>query len=136
MISKSKAVTIASAVTLTGSAAVVGDTFDVRNNTTLSLGVTWSKTTATALVLLVEGSMVKGSWSAPFPLALAVDTSATITSGVATASIGALRYTVDTGGSYHLRLDVGGMHQIRVKAHETGTPGGAITITATAVQEG
>jgi hypothetical protein len=136
VVSKSKRVTIASAYSLTGSSAVAGDPFDVRNNTAISLVLDWSKGgSATALLVRVEGTQIKGDWSASAEIPIALDLSGSISSGVGTAPVGALRYSLDTGGRYHLPVDVAGFHQIRVKAHETGTPGGTLTIHATGVQE-
>lgn len=135
-ITKSKAVTLASAVALTGSAAVVGATFDCRNNTTVSFRVTYTKGgSATGATLILEGTQVKDDWAAPVEVPVALDFSGTLSAGVATAPLGKMRYSLDTAGSYHLPVDSAGMHQLRVKALEGGTPGGTLTIVATGVQE-
>lgn len=136
MYSKTKVVTLGSAVTLTGSDAVIGSpgTFDVRNNRELSLLVDWTKGTATALELLVESSPVDSGddW---YPHPLASDAGATFSSGVATQAVGTLRYSITATGRHHLPVRIFGAHRIRVKAKETGTVGGTLTVKASAVQE-
>jgi hypothetical protein len=134
-ITKSKAVTLGSA-TLTGSAAVVGDVFDVRNNTTVSLRLSYTKTTGTLMVVSVEGTLVKDVWTSAVKVPIALDTSGTISGAAITIPLAGASYSLDTTGVYHLPVDVAGMHQIRVKAHETGTPGGTLAVAASAVQGG
>lgn len=141
MYSKTKVVTLAAAQTLTDTDAVMGDpaaanpgVFDVRNNRELSLLVDWTKGTATALELLVESSPVDSGddW---YPHPLASDAGATFSSGVATQAVGTLRYSITATGRHHLPVRIFGAHRIRVKAKETGTVGGTLTVKASAVQE-
>ena len=139
MYSKSKAVTLATAQTLTGSDAVVGDTsangvFDVRNNREVSIFLDWAKASATALEILVEASPVStgDDW---YPHPIASDASASFSAGVVTQASGTLRYSITATGRHHLPVRLFGAHRIRVKAKETGTPGGTLTVKATAVQE-
>ena len=136
MISKSKSVDLAAATVLTGSAAVIGEAFDTRNNTSVSLRLTYTKVSATALILSVEGTTAKGVWTSAFKVPIALDTSGTISGAAITIPLAAASYSLDTTGVYHLPVEVAGAHQIRVKAHETGTPGGTLAIAAVGVQEG
>lgn len=136
MITKSKAVTLASATTLTGSAAVIGNVFDVRNNVSISLALTYVKTTGTLMVVSVEGTQVKDVWTSAVKVPIALDTSGSISAAAITIPLAAASYSLDTSGTYHLPVDVAGMHQIRIKAHETGTPGGTLAIVATGVHGG
>lgn len=133
---KSKAVALGSA-TLTGSAAVVGDpgTFDCRNNTTVSLRLTYTKVSATLARVIVEGTLAKDDWTNPFEVPIALDLSGALSAGAVDAPLGKMRYTIDTTGVYHLPVEVAGAHQIRVKALETGTPGGTLAVSAVGVQE-
>lgn len=133
---KSKAVTLGSA-TLTGTAAVIGSpgTFDCRNNTTVSLRLAYTKVSATLAKVIVEGTLVKDDWASAFEVPVALDLSGSLSAGVGEAPLGALRYTLNTTGVYHLPVEVGGAHQIRVKALETGTPGGTLAVAAVGVQE-
>jgi hypothetical protein len=134
--SKTRAVTLATAQALTGSDAVVGSpgTFDTRNNRELSLYFDWTKTSATALELLLESSPVDSGdeW---YPHPIASDASATFSSGVVTQTSGTLRYSFTAGGKHQLPVRLFGARRIRVKAKETGTPGGTLTAKVTAVQE-
>jgi len=137
--SKSKAVTLATAQTLTGSDAVVGDTsangvFDVRNNREVSIFLDWAKASATALEILVEASPVStgDDW---YPLVLGADAGASFSAGAVTQTSGTLRHSITVTGKHHLPARVFGAHRLRVKAKETGTPGGTLTLTVTAVQE-
>jgi len=137
-VNKSKRVTLATDAALTGSAAVIGDpgTFDCRNNTTVSLVIDWTKgASATGLTVIVEGTQVKDVWTAAVEVPIALDTSGSITAGVGTATLGKMRYTLGTAGRYHLPVDCAGMHQLRVKALESGTPGGTLSVHASGVQE-
>lgn len=141
MYSKTKAVTLAAAQTLTGTDAVMGDpaaanpgVFDVRNNREVSFYLEWAKASATALEVLVESSPVDSGddW---YPHPLASDAGASFSSGVATQTIGTLRYSITATGRHHLPVRLFGAHRIRVKAKETGTVGGTLTVKASAVQE-
>lgn len=135
--SKSKRVALtAEAAALTDSAAVIGLPFDCRNNTTVSFVIDWTKGgSATGLVVIIEGTQVKGVWTDAVEVPIALDTSGSITAGVGTATLGKMRYTADTSGKYHLPVDSAGMHQLRVKAYETGTAGGTLAVYATGVAE-
>ena len=135
-VSKSKRVTLASATALTGSSAVVGDPFDCRNNTTVSFVLDWTKGgSATGLTVRVEGTMVKGDWDAAVEVPIALNFGGSLSAGVGEAPLGHMRFTLDTAGRYHLPVDCAGMHQLRVKAHESGTAGGTLTVYAAGVQE-
>lgn len=131
MSSKSKPVTIASAISLTGTIAVVGDpgTFDTRNNDRASLMVSWAKhADETLLTVEVQGSLDGTTWAS---VPVVVDASATITSGVAAAALGELRYTRSVTGAFHLPLDLHGVQKIRVRAKsDTGGSRGTITVVA------
>ena len=60
MAEKSKPVVIASAVALTGTIAVVGNTFDTRDNEYVSLVANWSKhSDETLLTLEVQGTLAR-----------------------------------------------------------------------------
>lgn len=132
---KSKVVALGSA-TLTASAAVIGDTFDCRNNTLVSLLLTYTKGgSATLARIIVEGTMVQGTWTDAFEVPIALDLSGSLSAGAVDAPLGKMRYTLDTSGVYHLPVEVGGAHQIRVRALETGTPGGTLAVAAVGVQE-
>ncbi len=134
-ISKSKAVTLASAVALTGSAAVIGNPFDCRNNNEVSLNFAYTKGgSATLVTIIIEGTQTKDTWTNAVEVPISLDFSGALSAGLATAPLGKMRYTIDTTGSYHLPVNVAGMHQIRVKALEGGTPGGTLGIIATGVQ--
>ena len=128
--SKSKAVTLATTVALTGTAATIGSTFDVRDNARVSLVVSWAKhADETLLTVDVQGTLDGATWVS---LPVVVDASATITSGVAAAALGALKYTRDVTGAVHLPLEVYGMRTIRVQASST-TGGSRGTLTVVAV---
>lgn len=135
MTSKSKAVTLASTVTLTGSAATIGDpgTFDVRNNGRASLVLTWAKhADETLLTVDVQGTVDDATWaSAP----VVVDGGASISSGVAAAALGALKYTRDTTGSFHLPVELYGLRKIRVQAFSTSGGAGRGTLSVVAAGE-
>lgn len=136
-VTKSKAVALGSA-TLTGSAEVVGTpgTFDCRNNTTVSLRLSYTKGgSATLCRVIVEGTLVKDTWTDAFEVPIALDLSGALSAGAVDAPLGKMRYTLDTTGVYHLPVEVAGAHQIRVKALETGTPGGTLAVSAVGVQE-
>lgn len=136
MVSKSKSVSLGSA-TLTGSAAVVGNAFDTRNNTVVSLRLAYTKGgSATLCRVIVEGTLVKDNWADAFEVPIALDLSGSLSAGAVDIPLGAMRYTLDTSATYHLPVDVAGAHQIRVKALETGTPGGTLAVAAVGVQEG
>ena len=63
MAEKSKPVVIANAVTLTGSIAVVGSTFDTRDNEYISLVINWAKDAAeTLLTVEVQGTLDGTTW--------------------------------------------------------------------------
>ena len=135
-VNKSKRVTLATDAALSGSAAVIGDPFDCRNNTTVSLVLAWTKgASATGLTVRVEGTQVKGVWTEAAEVPVALDFSGALSAGLGTAPLGKMRYTLDTAGRYHLPVDCAGFHQLRVLASEQGTPGGTLTVYATGVQE-
>lgn len=132
MSAKSKPVTIADAVSLTGSIVVVGDVFDTRSNSRVSLMVTWAKhADETLLTVEVQGSL-DGTTYASVPVV--VDASATISSGVAAAALGELRYTRDVTGAFHLPVELHGVRYLRLRAL-SATGGSRGTITAVAVGE-
>lgn len=132
MSSKSKAVTLASAVSLTGTAATIGDTFDVRNNSRVTLLVTWTKhANETLLTVDVQGTVDDTTWTtAP----TTVDGSASISSGVVAAALGALKYTRDVTGAFHIHLDTYGMKRVRVQA-SSATSGSRGTLSVVAAGE-
>lgn len=141
MYSKTKAVVLAAAQTLTDTDAVMGDpaatnpgVFDVRNNREVSFYLDWSKGSATALEVLAESSPVDSGddW---YPHPIATDAGAAFASGVVTQTAGTQRFRVEATGRHHLPLRVYGAHRMRLKARETGTADGTLTVKATAVQE-
>lgn len=129
MVSKSKAVTLASAVELTGSAATVGATFDVRNNARGSLAVTWSKhADETLLTVDVQGTLDDVVW---FTLPTVINGGASISSGVAAAAHGAVKYTRDVTGVFHVPVETYGVKRLRVQAlSASGGPRGTLTVVA------
>lgn len=130
--SKSKATTIATNVALTGSAATIGNTFDVRNNRRASVIATWTKhANETLLTVDVQGTVDGTTWTT---LPVVVDGSATISSGVAAAALGALKYTRSVTGSFHLPLETFGCRTIRVQASST-TSGSRGTLSLIAAGE-
>jgi hypothetical protein len=127
---KSKPVVLASAVALSGTIAVVGNTFDVRDNEYVSLVVNWAKNAAeTLLTVEVQGTLDGTTWVA---IPVVIDGSATIASGVATAALGELRYTRDVTGAFHVPLELNGIRTLRVRALSTSS-GARGTLTVTAV---
>jgi hypothetical protein len=127
---KSKPVVLASAVALSGTIAVVGNTFDVRDNEYVSLVVNWAKNAAeTLLTVEVQGTLDGTTWVA---IPVVIDGSATIASGVATAPLGELRYSRDVTGAFHVPLELNGIRTLRVRALSTSS-GARGTLTVTAV---
>lgn len=130
MAEKSKPVVIANAVALTGSIAVVGSTFDTRDNEYISIVANWSKhVDETLLTIEVQGTLDGTTWVA---IPVVIDGSATITSGIATAALGEVRYTRDVTGAVHLPLELNGIRTVRVRALSTSS-GSRGTLTLTAV---
>ncbi len=125
---KSARKVLAGAAALTGTLDPVGVALDAANFGRVSLELVWVKGgSATLLELVVEGDLGAGVW---VPLEEIYDAGATVTAGVATAASGYLKRTYDTAGSYGLTVDTGAFRRVRVKARETGTPGGTLTIAA------
>jgi len=126
---KSKAVTLATTIALTGSAATIGNTFDTRDNERVSLAVTWAKhADETLLTVELQGTLDGSTW---FDLPVVVDGGATIASGVAAAALGALRYTRSVTGAFHLPVDIYGVRTIRVRASSTtGGTRGTLSVVA------
>ena len=133
MSSKSKAVTLASAVALTGAATTIGETFDVRNNSRASLVLTWTKhADETLLTVDVQGTLDDSTWCS-WPTV--VDGAATISSGVAAAAHGALKYTRSVTGEFHLPVETYGAKRIRVQALSATGGAGRGTLTVVAAGE-
>jgi hypothetical protein len=123
-------VTLATTVALTGSAATIGSTFDVRDNKRVSLAVSWAKhADETLLTIDVQGTLDASTW---FTLPVVVDGAATITSGVAAAALGALKYTRTVTGTVHIPVEVYGARSIRVQA-TSATSGSRGTLSIVAV---
>ena len=130
MAEKSRPVVLASAVALTGSIAVVGNTFDTRDNEYVSLVADWSKhADETLLTLEVQGTLDGTTWVA---IPVVIDGSATIASGLATAALGSVRYTRDVTGAVHIPLELNGIRTLRVRALSASS-GSRGTLTVTAV---
>lgn len=132
MAAKTARSVLATAVTLTGTLAVVGDAYTTaRICERVTLELVWSKGgSATLLEVVIEGDLGSENWAPAEPV---YDAGASVSSGVATAASGYLKHTYDLGGSYCLHIDAGAFRSIRVKARETGTPGGSLTIAAAGV---
>lgn len=132
MSSKSKATTLATTVALTGSAATIGNTFDVRNNRRASLIVTWTKhANETLLTVDVQGTVDGTTWAT---LPVVVDGAATISSGIAAAAHGGLKYTRDATGAFHVPVETYGCRTIRVQA-SSATSGSRGTLSIVAAGE-
>ena len=141
---KSKRLLLASIQTLTGSDAVLSTgggaasgVFDVRSNAEVTFEVAYTKGgSATALEVVVESALLAspaiGDWT---PHEVVLDLSASITAGVATVTAGTQRRSYTTTGRYMIHLRTYGAHRMRIKAKETGTPGGTVTVYATGAQE-
>ena len=129
MAEKSKPVVIANAVTLTGSIAVVGSTFDTRDNEYISIVANWSKhADETLLTIEVQGTLDGTTWVS---IPVVIDGSATIASGVATAALGELRYSRDVTGAFHIPLELNGIRTLRVRAFSASAGArGTLSITA------
>jgi hypothetical protein len=139
-ISKTKAVALSTAQTLTASLAVIGSpgTFDVRNNERITLELTYAKGTDTSCTLVVEGCLDPAATSPVWlPAEAAADVSGSLTAGVFTTPMGYRRRSLDTSGTYAIHLDVGAFHRVRVKALATagGTPDGTLAVRCAGVQE-
>jgi hypothetical protein len=127
---KSKPVVLANAVALTGSIAVVGSNFDTRDNEYLSIVANWAKhADETLLTIEVQGTLDGTTWVA---IPVVIDGTVTITSGIATAALGSVRYTRDVTGAVHLPLELNGIRTVRVRALSTSS-GSRGTLTLTAV---
>lgn len=137
MASKSKRTTLATAVTLTGSAAVIGNTLDTRLASevtflfTLTLGTGGSSPT---VVTEVQGSLTDdgSDWVAAESVS---DVSGAISAALAIIPSGVRKRSYDTAGDYSVTVSVGAFRRLRVKAYETGSPSpfGALTIVAAKV---
>jgi hypothetical protein len=126
---KSRPVVLATTVALTGSIAVVGNTFDTRDNEYISLVINWAKDAAeTLLTVEVQGTLDGTTWVS---IPVVIDGSATIASGVATAALGELRYSRDVTGAFHIPLELNGIRTLRVRAFSaSGGARGTLSITA------
>lgn len=127
MAAKTARTELASGVVLTGTLAVVGVVYETaRICDRVTFTLTWSKGgSATLLEVVIEGDLGGGNWHAAEPV---YDAGASVSSGVASAASGYLKHTYDTGGTYPLHVEVGAFRSLRVKARETGTPGGTLSV--------
>jgi hypothetical protein len=139
-ISKTKAVALGTAQTLTAALAVIGSpgTFDVRNNGSVTLELTYNKGTDTSCTLVVEGCLDPTATSPVWlPAEPAADVSGSLSGGVFTTPQGYRRRSFDTSGTYPVHVDCGAFHRLRVKALATagGTPDGTLAVRCAGVQE-
>ena len=139
-VSKSKAVVLSTAQTLTTSLAVIGSpgTFDVRNNESITFEFTYAKNSDTGCVFVVEGSIDPTAGSPVWlPAEPAADVSGSLSGGVFTTPQGYRKRSFDTSGTYPVHVDCGAFHRLRVKALATagGTPDGTLAVRAAGVQE-
>lgn len=139
-VSKSKAVVLSAAQTLTASLVVIGSpgTFDVRNNESITLEVTYAKGTDTSCTLVVEGSIDPSAGSPVWlPAEPAADVSGSLSGGVFTTPQGYRKRSFDTSGTYPVHVDCGAFHRLRIRALATagGTPDGTLAVRAAGVQE-
>jgi len=139
-VSKSKAVVLSTAQTLTTSLAVIGSpgTFDVRNNESITIELTYAKGTDTSCTLVVEGCLDPTAGSPVWlPAEPAADVSGSLSGGVFTTPQGYRRRSFDTSGTYPVHVDCGAFHRLRIRALATagGTPDGTLAVRAAGVQE-
>jgi len=139
-ISKTKAVALGTAQTLTAALAVIGSpgTFDVRNNESVTLELTYNKGTDTSCTLVVEGCLDPTATSPVWlPAEPAADVSGSLSGGVFTTPQGYRKRSFDTSGTYPVHVDCGAFHRLRVKALATagGTPDGTLAVRCAGVQE-
>lgn len=139
-VSKSKAVVLSTAQTLTTSLAVIGSpgTFDVRNNESITVELTYAKGTDTSCTLVVEGCLDPTAGSPVWlPAEPAADVSGSLSGGVFTTPQGYRKRSLDTSGTYPVHVDCGAFHRLRIRALATagGTPDGTLAVRAAGVQE-
>ena len=120
---------LATAQVLTGSFAVVGTAYDTTYLSEVTFELVWGKASATGLELAVEGRLSSaGQW---IPAEPTYDAGAAIVDDVAEVATGFLlhQYTVE-GALPALVVPVGGFRELRIRARETGTPGGTLDAAA------
>ena len=123
---------LATAQVLTDTLAVVGVIYDTTYLSEVTFELTWTQADATQLLVLVEGRLsTAGAWIPAEPV---YDQAATITDDVALAASGALGHTYTLGGALPaLRVPVGAFRSMRLRAAETGTPGGTLAAAVAGV---
>jgi len=132
MIYKAAPTVLASALTLTGSLVASTTEVDTSLASYVTLFVDYTKGGSATLLELVVEEQVQGdtTWRQT-----SAQSSGTPSGGAVAVELVSTTYTVTATGSREITVPCYGASKLRVKVRETGTPGGTITVKASAVQE-
>lgn len=127
LIYKSAPEVIRAAAALTGS-LVASSEVDVSADSYVDVDVDYTKGGSATLLELVPEVQIQGdtTWRG-----ISAQNAGSVSAGAVSVELVTLTYTVTATGVRRFSVPVFGASKFRVKARETGTPGGSATITAT-----
>lgn len=131
LIEKEATTTLRASSALTGS-LVASDTIDTQNASYVELFIAYAKASGTQCEIYVEGIPEGGStWHT-----IAAQSAGTVSGGVVAVTLARPVYTLTESEACALAVPVFGWRKLRVRAKETGTADGTLSVVAVAVRVG